>query len=80
MALYMIETGSSVRDAEKKMKTRKQMKKKNSNFEPIYRDIENSFEQFFGTKVKLDAGAKKGKIVIQYSSNEELERILDLIK
>ena len=80
MALYMIETGSSVRDAEKKMKTRKKMKKKNAEYEPIYRDIENSFQQFFGTKVKLDAGAKKGKIVIQYSSNDELERILDLIR
>ena len=80
MALYMIETGASVREAEKKMQTRKKMKKKNKDFEPIYRDIENSFMQFFGTKVKLDAGAKKGKIVIQYSSNEELERILDLIK
>ena len=80
MALYMIETGSSVREAEKKMKTRKKMKKINSEYEPIYRDIENSFQQFFGTKVKLDAGAKKGKIVIQYSSNDELERILDLIR
>ncbi len=80
MALYMIETGSSVRDAEKKMKTRKKMKKINSEYEPIYRDIENSFQQFFGTKVKLDAGTKKGKIVIQYSSNDELERILDLIR
>ena len=80
MALYMIETGSSVREAEKKMKTRKKMKKINSEYEPIYRDIENSFQQFFGTKVKLDAGTKKGKIVIQYSSNDELERILDLIR
>ena len=80
MAVYMIETGASVREAEKKMQTRKKMKKKNKDFEPIYRDIENSFMQFFGTKVKLDAGTKKGKIVIQYSSNEELERILDLIK
>ena len=80
MALYMIETGSSVREAEKKMKTRKKMKKKNSEYEPIYRDIENSFRHFFGTKVKLDAGTKKGKIIIQYSSNDELERILDLIR
>ena len=80
MAKYMIETGSSVREAEKKMKIRKKIKKENSEYEPIYRDIENSFRQFFGTKVKLDAGAKKGKIIIQYASNDELERILDLIK
>jgi len=30
--------------------------------------------------VKLDAGPKKGKIIIQYTSNDDLERILDLIK
>ena len=34
---------------------------------------------FFGTKVKLDAGEKKGKIIIQYSSNDDLERILSLL-
>lgn len=47
---------------------------------PIYRDIEDTFQGFFGTKVKLDAGAKKGKIIIQYNSNDDLERILELIK
>ena len=46
----------------------------------IYHDIENRFQGFFGTKVKLDAGVKKGKIIIQYNSNDDLERILDLLK
>ena len=32
-----------------------------------------------GTKVKLDAGKKKGKIIIEYSNNDDLERILDLL-
>ena len=80
MALYMIESGDTVREAEKKMKVRKNMKKKDEKYEAIYRDIENTFQGFFGTKVKLDAGNKKGKIIIQYSSNEDLERILDLLK
>lgn len=80
MALYMIESGDSVRDAEKKTKARKAMPKKNEKYEPIYRDIENSFQNFFGTKVKLNAGQRKGKIVIEYASNDDLERILDLIK
>ena len=51
MALYMIESGDSVRDAEKKTKSRKTMPKKNERYEPIYRDIENSFQSFFGTIV-----------------------------
>ncbi len=80
MALYMIESGDTVREAEKKMQVRKKLKKKDQKYEAIYRDIEDTFQGFFGTKVKLDAGAKKGKIIIQYNSNEDLERILDLLK
>ena len=80
MAIYMIESGDTVREAEKKMKVRKKAKKKLDKYEPIYRDIEDTFQSFFGTKVKLDAGEKKGKIIIEYSSNDDLSRILDLIK
>ena len=80
MALRMVESGDSVREAEKKMHVKKKMKKKDEKYEAIYRDIEQSFRGFFGTKVKLDAGTKKGKIIISYSSNDDLERILQLIK
>ena len=80
MALRMIETGSSVREVEKKAKAKKKGVVKNSEYEAIYKDIEDQFQGFFGTKVRLDAGARKGKIIIQYNSNDELERILDLIK
>lgn len=80
MALYIIESGDSVREAEKKTRIQKKAPKKENMYMPIYKDIENRFQGFFGTKVKLDAGAKKGKIIIQYSSNDDLERILDLIK
>ena len=62
------------------MRVRKKAGKKSDRYIPIYRDIEDTFKDFFGTKVKLDAGEKKGKIIIQYSSNEDLERILGLIK
>ncbi len=80
MALRMIEAGSSVREVEKKAKAKKKGVAKSDEYEAIYRDIEDQFQGFFGTKVRLDAGARKGKIIIQYNSNEELERILDLIK
>ena len=80
MAKYMIETGSNVREAEKKMAKKKKEKKEDKKHEAICRDIENSFQSFFGAKVRLNAGKRSGKIVIQYSSNEELERILSLIK
>ncbi len=80
LALNIIESGDSVRETEKKTKSKKKTNTKVERFIPIYRDIENTFQGFFGTKVKLDAGAKKGKIIIQYNSNEELERMLELLK
>ena len=80
MAEYIIESGDSVREAEKKMRVRKKASKKQDKYIPIYRDIEDTFQGFFGTKVKLDAGERKGKIIIQYNSNDDLERILGLLK
>ena len=80
MALQIIKSGDSVRDIERKVKNTKQLKKKDQKYEAIYRDIEDTFKGFFGTPVKLNAGKRKGKIIIEYSSNEDLERIMDLIK
>lgn len=79
-AVDIIERGESVRDIERKVKNTKVAKKEDPRLESIYRDIENSFQGFFGTKVKLDAHKKSGKIIIQYSSYDDLERILGLIK
>lgn len=77
-AVHMIESGDSVREAEKQVKIKKK-KVSNDRYQPIYREIEASFRNFFGTKVKLDAKQRSGKIIIQYSSNDELDRILNLI-
>lgn len=80
MALKIIETGQSVRDIERNLKNaKKHTKQDRKQYEAIYHDIEERFQGFFGTKVKLDAGPKSGKIIIKYSSNEDLERILELI-
>ena len=78
-ALRYVENGESSREIERTTK-RVQPKKIDKRQEAIYRDIEDSFQGFFGTKVKLDPGKRSGKIVIQYSSNDDLGRILDLIK
>ena len=78
-AMKLIDSGASVRQAEKKVKVNK-ANKKIEKYEPIYKNIEERFEGFFGTKVKLDPGARRGKIIIQYSSNDDLERMLELLK
>lgn len=80
MALAIIESDATVRDVERKVKNNNIAKTKDERYGAIIKDIENSFQNFFGTKVKLNAGTRSGKIVIQYSNNEELERILELVK
>ena len=78
-AMKLIEKGRSVRDIERKTQ-RNKPKKVDQRYVSICNDIEDSFQSFFGTKVKVDAGKRSGKIIIQYSTNDDLARILDLIK
>ena len=80
MALKIVEGGGTVNDIERALKNKKKTSKKENKNEAIYRDMEDSFQQYFGAKVKLKAGPRSGKIIIQYSSNEELERILDMVR
>lgn len=78
-AMKLIEQGRSVRDIERKTQRTKPAKI-DQRYAAICNDVEDRFQSFFGTKVKVDAGKRSGKIVIQYSTNDELARILDLIK
>ena len=78
-AIQMLERGETVRQIEKKAKI-KQTKEEQTRNHILYKSIEDNFQSFFGTKVKLDAGKRRGKIIIEYTSNDDLERILDLIK
>ena len=79
-AIRMIERGESVRQAESKNRTTKKEKKLDPKYKYLYEDIEDRFQGFFGTKVKLDQGKRKGRIIIEYHNNEDLERMLNLIK
>ncbi len=80
-ALKIIEKGGSVRDIERIVNNKRRVpKQEKAKYEAIYKDIENSFQGFFGTRVKLAVGKRAGKIVISYANNEELERILELVK
>lgn len=78
-ALKLIEAGKSVRDIERKTQ-RNKPKKMDKRYVAICNDVEDTFQSFFGTKVKVDAGKRSGKIIIQYSTNDDLARILELIK
>ena len=84
-ALDIVNFDMNVRDAEnyakdvKKGKTpKKPAKAVKGKLEVITKDIENKLKEALGTKVTLNAQTKsKGKIVIEYYSQDELEGILE---
>ncbi len=78
-AIQMLERGATVRQVEKKAKIKETREEQQRNH-ILYKSIEDNFGSFFGTKVRLDAGKRRGKIIIEYTSNDDLERILSLIK
>lgn len=80
-ALYVVETGDSVREVEKQMKIKKKEQVVDqTRYAPIYQEIETRFRNFFGSQVKLNAGKRSGTIVIHYSSKDELNNLIDKIK
>mgnify|MGYP002799015205 CR=1 FL=1 len=80
LALQMIERGVTVRQAEKTAQKKEETVEQMERKQILYRDIEHTFQNFFGTKVRLDAGKRRGKIIIEYTGNDDLERILNLMK
>lgn len=78
-AEYIIENKLSVRETEnyiKKLFQNKSEKKKVVE-NPDFKFVENRLKNILGTKVKLQANNNKGKITIEYYSNDELERLLE---
>ena len=84
IAEKIIENGLSVRAAEALVKacnSEKPMEIKPAAFDTTgYKSIEKNLKDLFGTKVKLNCKKNKGKIEIEYYSDADLERILELIK
>ncbi|CAH2215349.1 ParB/RepB/Spo0J family partition protein [Tepidibacter aestuarii] len=82
IALRIIKERLSVREVEnlsKSMTDKKQEKSKKVSKDPFIVNIEDKLRDVFGTKVNILKGKKKGKIEIEYYSDEELEGILEQI-
>lgn len=79
----MIKEGLSVREAEKLAagspgaKKRKPASKRKN---PDVARVEEDLKDIFGTKVRINAAGKKGKIEIEYYSGDELNRLIELLK
>ena len=87
IALKIFDEKLSVRETEKLIKTlqtepikvEKEDKKVSTN-DFIYRDLENKMKEIVGSKVTIkNKDDQKGKIEIEYYSQEELERIISHI-
>jgi ParB family chromosome partitioning protein len=79
----------SVRDTEKLVKSlqnenkneHKEPEKLDPKLEAIYRDLEEQMKNILGTKVTINhKDAKKGKLEIEYYSQDELDRIIDILR
>lgn len=73
----------NVRETEqlvKRMNIQKQKKKEKKEDEVEYLAIEERFREVFGTKVKIMNSKNKGKILIEYYSLDELDRIIDIVE
>lgn len=76
----ILEKKLSVRDLEKKIRTLKKpasLKKKKNEKSPFLYDIEQKLTYKFNTKVEIKGNLNKGKIIIEYFSKEDLEKILN---
>lgn len=82
IAQRIIDENLSVRDVEKLIKDlfkKKNEIKKEIEQNPYINDIQNRLQDYFGTKVNINSKNKKGKIEIEYYSDDDLNRILELL-
>lgn len=72
----------NVRDTELLVKrlTKQKILKKKETSDVEYHAIEERFREVFGTKVKIMNNKKNGKILIEYYSLDELDRIIGLVE
>lgn len=83
LADIIIDKALTVRETEKYIQElankKKKIKDEKTAYNPFYREIQEDLQKLFGTKVSISKGAKKGKIEIEYYSDEELSRILQIM-
>ena len=84
LAQNVIDDKLSVRELEfliRKLKTKSEPSKSKAKKEtnPYYKEVIEKLENYFGTKVNVTNKNNKGKIEIDYYSEEDLQRILEII-
>ncbi len=78
----IIENGLSVRRAETLAKTKKTpglSKKKDPELDYYFQSLADDLKRSLGTKVEIKKGRKGGHIAVYFYSDEELDRLLELL-
>jgi ParB family chromosome partitioning protein len=77
----VLKSGLNVRQTEELVRrlTEEPQRKAPPRKLPEFQALEDKFRQALGTKVNLTGGSKKGRLVIYFYSEEELQGIYDLI-
>jgi ParB family transcriptional regulator, chromosome partitioning protein len=81
IAKKIIDDGLNVRQSEKLIKAlseAKEKKKVKVKKDVYIKDVEERFKSVLGTKVTINKGRKKSKIEIEYYSEEDLQRIMNM--
>ena len=79
---YIVNKGASVREAETSSKSwgiQKKKKRVTERRDPTLKDVEERLQRVFGTKVRIYPGKKGGKLILEYCSVDDLNRILDIV-
>ncbi len=71
--------GMSVREAEKRTKPRKVIQEFVFEKPAEVLDLEEKLQKHLGTKAEIFSHSEGGRIIISYYSNEELERIIEML-
>lgn len=79
VARDIIDKKLNVRDAESLVKDIKKNTPSRVEKDPYILDIEENLISKFGTKVKITQGNNKGKVEIEYYSDDDLNRILEIL-
>ena len=75
--------GLSVRRTEtivKALKEKADKKKPTPNKDPNLLSLEEDLQRYFGTSVNINRRGAKGKIEIEFYSNDDLDRVLELLR
>ncbi|ABP68329.1 parB-like partition protein [Caldicellulosiruptor saccharolyticus DSM 8903] len=78
LAKLVVEKDLSVRELEEIVKAKDKQKKDEVENE-VLKELEENLMKLFGLKVKIHKKKKKGKIEIEFSSEEELEKIISIL-